>query len=87
MKQLYRRNGKSFQVGDPIEIAAFDHSSEDFEGWKNPEELVDHALTVMQLRGWYVSEDNMTVKVAFAKCDKSFSTIFTVLKNVIARVQ
>ena len=73
-----------FKEGDPIEIQAVDHTSDDSaEGWRPAAEAMKSTPHTLWVRGYYVGEDAATVKVAFAKCDGHYSTIFNVAKGTI----
>lgn len=72
--------------GDPIELLVLDHSSDDtVEGWRTQEEVMESKPEFLAVRGYWVGEDKHTVKVAFAKCGGSYSTIFNVVKSAIVK--
>lgn len=63
-----------------------DHTSDDTGGWKDADEAMRSTPSVIHTRGYYVGEDAISVKIAFAKCDDSFSTIFSVAKGTIMQM-
>lgn len=75
-----------FKEGDPVEITAMDHSSDDtIEGWRTAAECMDSQPEFMCIRGFYIGEDRFTMKIAFARCGDSYSTVFNVLKSAIVK--
>jgi len=81
-------NFKSFKVGDPIELVALDHTSDDtVEGWVPASAAMKLTPHKIYVRGYFVGEDEFTIKVAFAKCAGTFSTFFNVIKGTIVEAK
>jgi len=78
---------KTFKAGDPIEIVAVDHTTEDGDGWKTEEEVMKFTPLNLHVRGYYVGEDDLAIKVAFSKCGDSFGTIFNIIKGTIVKIK
>lgn len=70
------------QIGDLIEIVTFDHTSDDtVEGWREPKDVIHEPPFELRVAGYYVGEDDKTIKIAMARAGSTFSTFWYVLKN------
>lgn len=75
------------KVGDLIDVKAWDHTTVDYEGWKPAGVGPEDTPATIHVRGFYVGETDLFVKVCFAKCEDDYSTAFLVLKSAIIEVQ
>lgn len=74
------------KVGDLIEVAAIDHTTDDNDGWSDPEDLLKAKPEILEVAGYYLGETKDTFRLAMCRVGHSYGTQFIVLKKAIIRL-
>lgn len=79
-----RKKKEELQVGDLVEVVAYDHTSDDTkEGWRTAEESKEVTPWTLKVVGYLTAADQNTITLAMAHCGGKFTTFWVVPRGSI----
>ena len=82
-----KRKRAKLKVGDPVDVVAIDHSTDDHEGWRLPRDHMKVEPMTLRVRGFYMGKDKDTIKIAFAQCGEAYSTTWILPYKTIVSIK